>query len=189
MTQIDTGLIGSVINALPLDRMISGPLQAMITAQVQASKAYADFLMSVCIQDGKAVSVQFDYDETLVDENGVYQGTVTKKMRIPLLAAISHPNITVEEGTIDFELTINQMAEALQRMEAMRQEGINPTFHYVPLHSSIGGRRFAARANDCPVTTDVSDRLMRMPFFNGLTDAQLGRVVESFGRATRAVVG
>jgi hypothetical protein len=111
MSQIDTGLIGSVINALPLDRMISGPLQAMITAQVQASKAYADFLMTVCIQDGKAVSVQFDYDETLVDENGVYQGTVTKKMRIPLLAAISHPNITVEEGTIDFELTINQMAE------------------------------------------------------------------------------
>ena len=113
MSQIDTGLIGSVINALPLDRMISGPLQAMIAAQVQASKAYADFLLTVCIQDGKAVSVQFDYDETLVDENGVYQGTVTKKMRIPLLAAISHPNITVEEGTIDFELTINQMAEDL----------------------------------------------------------------------------
>ena len=55
-------------------------------------------------------------------------------------------------------------------METMRQEGINPTFHYVPLHSSIGGRRFAARDTDCPVTTDVSDRLMRLPFFNGLTE-------------------
>lgn len=76
-----------------------------------------------------------------------------------------------------------------QVMEAMRQEGINPTFHYVPLHSSVGGRRFAARATDCPVTTDVSERLMRMPFFNGLTDAQLERVVESFGRTTRAAVG
>jgi dTDP-4-amino-4,6-dideoxygalactose transaminase len=74
-------------------------------------------------------------------------------------------------------------------MEAMRQEGINPTFHYVPLHSSIGGRRFAARDSECPVTTDVSERLMRMPFFNGLTEAQLERVVESFGRATRAVIG
>ncbi len=74
-------------------------------------------------------------------------------------------------------------------MEAMRQEGINPTFHYVPLHSSVGGRRFAARETDCPVTTDVSERLMRMPFFNALTDAQLERVVESFGRATRAALG
>jgi dTDP-4-amino-4,6-dideoxygalactose transaminase len=76
-----------------------------------------------------------------------------------------------------------------QVMEAMRQEGINPTFHYVPLHSSVGGRRFAARATDCPVTTDVSERLMRMPFFNGLTDSQLERVVESFARTTRAAVG
>jgi dTDP-4-amino-4,6-dideoxygalactose transaminase len=74
-------------------------------------------------------------------------------------------------------------------MEAMRQEGINPTFHYVPLHSSIGGRRFAARETDCPVTTDVSERLLRMPFFNNLTDAQMDRIVESFGRATRAAVG
>jgi dTDP-4-amino-4,6-dideoxygalactose transaminase len=74
-------------------------------------------------------------------------------------------------------------------MDLMRQEGINPTFHYVPLHTSIGGRRFAARETDCPVTTDVSDRLMRLPFFTGLTDAQIARVVESFGRATSATVG
>ena len=74
-------------------------------------------------------------------------------------------------------------------MEAMRREGINPTFHYVPLHSSIGGRRFAARGTDCPVTTDVSERLMRMPFYNGLTDGQIERIVESFDRATRVAVG
>jgi dTDP-4-amino-4,6-dideoxygalactose transaminase len=70
----------------------------------------------------------------------------------------------------------------------MRQEGINPTFHYVPLHSSIAGRRFAARETECPVTNDVSDRLMRLPFFNDLSDAQLARVVDSFGRALRAAV-
>jgi dTDP-4-amino-4,6-dideoxygalactose transaminase len=75
-----------------------------------------------------------------------------------------------------------------QVMEVMRQEGINPTFHYVPLHSSVAGRRFAARETECPVTDDISDRLMRMPFFNDLTEAQLDRVVESFGRATRAAV-
>ena len=42
---IDNSLIGSVINALPMDRMIAGPLQAMVQAQVTASKSYADFLM------------------------------------------------------------------------------------------------------------------------------------------------
>ncbi|MDG9882217.1 DUF2589 domain-containing protein [Pseudomonas sp. GD04058] len=108
---IDSSLIGSVINALPLDRMISGPLQAMIQAQVTASKSYADFLLGVCIKDGKAVSIQFDYDEAITDEQGVYKGTMSRKMQIPLLAAVAHPNIVIEEGTIDFELTISQSAE------------------------------------------------------------------------------
>ncbi|MBO0846719.1 MAG: dTDP-4-amino-4,6-dideoxygalactose transaminase [Nocardioides sp.] len=71
-------------------------------------------------------------------------------------------------------------------MDQMRSEGINPTFHYVPLHSSVGGRRFAARETDCPVTTDVSDRLLRMPYFNDLTEAQVERVTESFVRTTKA---
>ncbi|PRA62489.1 hypothetical protein CQ065_15825 [Pseudomonas sp. MYb187] len=106
MANLDNSLIGSVLNALPLDRMIS------IQAQTSASKSYADFLMGVCIQDGKAVSIQFDYDETMTDEQGVYQGTVSKKMQIPLIAAVTHPNIVIEEGNIEFELTISQQAES-----------------------------------------------------------------------------
>ncbi|MBC3421410.1 DUF2589 domain-containing protein [Pseudomonas sp. RW3S2] len=108
---IDSSLIGSVINSLPMDRMIAGPLQAMVQAQVTASKSYADFLMNVCIQDGKAVAIQFDYDETVVGEDGEYKGVVAKSMKVPLLAAITHPNIAIDEGKIEFEMTINQMAE------------------------------------------------------------------------------
>lgn len=111
MADLNNELIGSVINALPLDRMIAGPLQAMIQAQTAASKSYADFLLGVCIQDGKAVAVKFDYDETITDENGVFKGTVAKSLQIPLLAAVTHPNIAISEGTIDFELTISQAAE------------------------------------------------------------------------------
>ena len=54
---LDPSFIGSVLNALPLDQMISTPLQAMISAQIQASKAYADFLLSVCIKNGKALKL------------------------------------------------------------------------------------------------------------------------------------
>ena len=46
---VDAGFIGSVISSLPLDSMISAPLQAMIKAQTQAAKSYTDFLLSVCI--------------------------------------------------------------------------------------------------------------------------------------------
>ncbi|SEE16324.1 DUF2589 domain-containing protein [Pseudomonas anguilliseptica] len=195
MSQIDTGLIGSVINALPLDRMISGPLQAMITAQVQASKAYADFLMAVCIKDGKAVSVQFDYDETLVDENGVYKGTVTKKMRIPLLAAISHPNITIEEGSIDFELTISQQAE--DTSETAGEGSFEAKLGWGPLsvtvkgsvsHKSTQTRKTDTRARYAISTKiarqDPPEALMRVIDF--LTDAATKPVLLPAQKATAA---
>lgn len=62
----------------------------------------------------------------------------------------------------------------------MRRQGVQPTFHYVPLHSSPGGRRFAARPTSCPVSDDVSGRLLRLPFHNGLSDAEAERVVATF---------
>ena len=35
-------------------------------------------------------------------------------------------------------------------IDDLREQGVAPTFHYVPLHDSEGGRRFAARPTDVP---------------------------------------
>lgn len=66
----------------------------------------------------------------------------------------------------------------------LKAQGILSVFHYVPLHSSEMGRKWAARETPCPVTEDVSVRLLRLPFYNDLTEAEHGRVVAavtSFG--------
>jgi dTDP-4-amino-4,6-dideoxygalactose transaminase len=70
-------------------------------------------------------------------------------------------------------------------MSTMREQGVATTFHYVPLHSSDGGRRFAARPTDCPVSTDVSGRLIRLPFFNTLTEAEVVRVADTLVDAVK----
>jgi dTDP-4-amino-4,6-dideoxygalactose transaminase len=54
---------------------------------------------------------------------------------------------------------------------------INPVFHYLPLHLSPMGRQFGGKKGDCPVTEEVSDRLVRLPFYNDLTEADQARVV------------
>ena len=41
-------------------------------------------------------------------------------------------------------------------------------FHYVPLHLSPMGRRFGGAPGDCPVTEDISERLLRLPFYADL---------------------
>lgn len=61
----------------------------------------------------------------------------------------------------------------------LKASGILSVFHYVPLHLSEMGQRFAARAAQCPVTENVSNRLLRLPLYNDLTNDQLASVVEA----------
>lgn len=62
-------------------------------------------------------------------------------------------------------------------IEHLKAAGILAVFHYLPLHLSEFGRQFGGRAGDCPVTEDVSQRLLRLPFYNELSDADQGRVI------------
>ncbi|MEP7288189.1 MAG: dTDP-4-amino-4,6-dideoxygalactose transaminase [Chloroflexota bacterium] len=56
---------------------------------------------------------------------------------------------------------------------------VNSVFHYLPLHLSPMGQRFGGKVGECPVAERVSDCLLRLPFFNGLTTAQQDQVIES----------
>jgi dTDP-4-amino-4,6-dideoxygalactose transaminase len=62
---------------------------------------------------------------------------------------------------------------------------IHSVFHYVPLHSSPEGTRLGGRAYECPVTDDVSARLVRLPLYPSLTDEEQARVIESVHRFPR----
>ena len=58
--------------------------------------------------------------------------------------------------------------------------GILGTFHYVPLDSAPYGRAHCRTApGGCPVTEDISSRLVRLPLFAGLTGGEVDRVVEA----------
>jgi dTDP-4-amino-4,6-dideoxygalactose transaminase len=61
----------------------------------------------------------------------------------------------------------------------LKSQSILSVFHYTPLHLSEAGRKFAARTTNCPVTEDISDRLLRLPFYNDLTAEEQDRVVNS----------
>jgi dTDP-4-amino-4,6-dideoxygalactose transaminase len=61
----------------------------------------------------------------------------------------------------------------------LTERQIVSVFHYLPLHLSEMGRRFGGKVGDCPVTESVSDRLLRLPFFNEITEEQQARVVSA----------
>jgi dTDP-4-amino-4,6-dideoxygalactose transaminase len=41
------------------------------------------------------------------------------------------------------------------------------------------GRQFGGKPGDCPVTEDLSDRLLRLPFYNDLTEHDQAMVIEA----------
>lgn len=73
-------------------------------------------------------------------------------------------------------------SEARQELiEHMKARGILSVFHYMPLHLSDLGRRYGGRPGQCPVTEDVSDRLLRLPFYNSLSEEEQADVVSAIG--------
>ena len=57
--------------------------------------------------------------------------------------------------------------------------GILAVFHYLPLHLSPMGLRFGGRQGDCPVTEDLADRLLRLPFFTGMSSSEQAQVIDA----------
>ena len=61
----------------------------------------------------------------------------------------------------------------------LRERGIYSVFHYLPLHLSDMGRKFGGREGDMPVTENISDRLVRLPFHNALNSNEQEQVVDA----------
>jgi dTDP-4-amino-4,6-dideoxygalactose transaminase len=70
---------------------------------------------------------------------------------------------------------------SLERRQALirflKERGITAVFHYLPLHISDMGKTFGGKAGDCPVTEDLSDRILRLPFYNDISEEEQERVV------------
>lgn len=63
-------------------------------------------------------------------------------------------------------------------LNALKRDGIYSVFHYVPLHSSPAGLRYGRVHGTLGQTRDLSERLIRLPLWVGLMEAQQARVVD-----------
>jgi dTDP-4-amino-4,6-dideoxygalactose transaminase len=72
-------------------------------------------------------------------------------------------------------------AERDGAIERLADAGVQAAFHFVPLHSSPAGQRHGRTAGSLPVTDDVAARLLRLPMWPGLSEADVERVVGALG--------
>ena len=62
-------------------------------------------------------------------------------------------------------------------IESLKQQRILATFHYLPLHASAFGRQFSQPRLGCPVSDEISGRIVRLPFFTTMSDAEQDDVI------------
>lgn len=77
-----------------------------------------------------------------------------------------------------YHLLLDDLADRTRFIESMRDRGVSPVFHYVPLHSSPFGRHAGRAHGTLPVTDAASDRLVRMPLWIGVEE-HLDHVIEA----------
>lgn len=85
----------------------------------------------------------------------------------------------VEQAYHMYYLLMPSLEARTRFIDALKAQGILCVFHYLPLHLSDMGRGFGGQVGDCPVTEDVSDRLVRLPFYFELAGDDQTRVIEA----------
>jgi dTDP-4-amino-4,6-dideoxygalactose transaminase len=78
-----------------------------------------------------------------------------------------------------FYLVMPSLVERQGLIEHLKRRGILSVFHYLPLHLSAMGLRFGGTPGQCPVTERISDGLLRLPFYNDLTESEQDEVIEA----------
>jgi dTDP-4-amino-4,6-dideoxygalactose transaminase len=78
-----------------------------------------------------------------------------------------------------YYLLLPSLAVRQRMIDYLKAQGILSVFHYLPLHVSGMGKKFGGTPGDCPVAEDLSNRLLRLPFFNRITDEEQTRVIHA----------
>lgn len=78
-----------------------------------------------------------------------------------------------------FYLLMPSLAARQGLIQYLRARGILAVFHYLPLHLSAMGKSFGGVPGMCPIAESVSERLLRLPFFNDLTEAQQNEIINA----------
>jgi dTDP-4-amino-4,6-dideoxygalactose transaminase len=84
------------------------------------------------------------------------------------------------EPSFHMFFVVLQSNEARDALAAhLRERGILSVFHFQPLNVSAMGMRHGGREGQCPVAEDVSARLLRLPFYTGLSEADQAEVIDA----------
>jgi dTDP-4-amino-4,6-dideoxygalactose transaminase len=98
---------------------------------------------------------------------------IEQGIRLPVIPADCDPAWHI------FYLLFPDLRTRQRFLAEMKERGILCVFHYQPLNASPMGARFPGGRDSCPVAVRTADRLVRLPFYFGLSDSDQDQVIEA----------
>ena len=94
---------------------------------------------------------------------------------------LRRPQIPVEceHNAHMFYVLLKSEIDRKRVLDDMKSNGIHALFHYVPLHSSPGGQRFSRIHGDLTNTNQLSEQIVRLPLWIGMTESDQVRVINA----------
>lgn len=115
----------------------------------------------------KRISIWNKYHEKLKDleEEGL--------IRRPFIPSYSDHN-----GHL-YYLLVNEEKIRNNLIKFLKKRGIYAPFHYVPLHSSLAGKKYARFDGNMEITNRISGSLIRLPLFYDIKSSDIEYIVKS----------
>ena len=137
-----------------------------LPSDLNAAYLYAQLTESNKIQENR-MKIWNKYNNSLkiLEEN--------HKISLPHI-----PENTTHNAHIFYFIT-KSLEERTKLISFLKQNEIQAVFHYIPLHSSPAGIKFGRFDGKDEVTTEYSERLIRLPLYYGLKDEEQNKVIEN----------
>lgn len=103
-------------------------------------------------------------------------------LRRPVVSADAQHNAHM------YYVLVEDVAKRDAIIRFLGERGVRAVFHYVPLHEAPAGRRLGRAHGDLPVTLDAGERLLRLPLWPDLGDAEVDHVIDAVRSAVHAPV-
>lgn len=107
-----------------------------------------------------------------------YHNKFSELLDLTLVKIPSIPDGTNPNGHL-FYLILKDVKERKDFITSMKKEGVHCVFHYIPLHSSDGGKKYGKVASSMKVTDSISERIVRLPIWIGLNNSKVIEAVLS----------
>ena len=89
----------------------------------------------------------------------------------------------IPEGCIHnahmFYIKVKDLMQRTDVLAYLKRQGIHAVFHYIPLHSAAAGKKYGYFYGEDVYTTRESDRLLRLPMYDGLTSEEIHYITQT----------